>query len=81
MLRQRTKIGFVFQNFDHFPHLTVVENIIEAPVSALRRPRKEAVEAAENSVAGSASPTRRPPTRPSSPAVSSSASPSPVPWR
>ncbi|MEV3896003.1 MULTISPECIES: amino acid ABC transporter ATP-binding protein [Streptomyces] len=47
VLRQRTKIGFVFQNFNLFPHLTVLENIIEAPVSALRRPRKEAVAAAE----------------------------------
>ncbi|MGW4306816.1 amino acid ABC transporter ATP-binding protein [Streptomyces californicus] len=46
-LRQRTKIGFVFQNFHLFPHLTVLENIIEAPVSALGRPRKAAVAAAE----------------------------------
>ncbi|MFJ9623367.1 amino acid ABC transporter ATP-binding protein [Streptomyces sp. NPDC101181] len=46
VLRQRTRIGFVFQNFNLFPHLTVLENIIEAPVSALRRPRKEAVAAA-----------------------------------
>ncbi|MEE1740949.1 amino acid ABC transporter ATP-binding protein [Streptomyces sp. BE147] len=46
VLRQRTKIGFVFQNFNLFGHLTVLENIIEAPVSALRRPRKDAVEAA-----------------------------------
>ena len=43
VLRQRTQIGFVFQNFNLFPHLTAVENIIEAPVSALKRPRKEAV--------------------------------------
>ncbi|MFD0424835.1 MULTISPECIES: amino acid ABC transporter ATP-binding protein [Streptomyces] len=47
VLRQRTKIGFVFQNFNLFPHLTVLENIIEAPVSALGRPRKAAVAAAE----------------------------------
>ncbi|MFE2182427.1 amino acid ABC transporter ATP-binding protein [Streptomyces sp. NPDC059455] len=47
ILRQRTRIGFVFQNFNLFPHLTVLENIVEAPVSALRRPRKEAVRAAE----------------------------------
>ncbi|MFJ1649570.1 amino acid ABC transporter ATP-binding protein [Streptomyces sp. NPDC088258] len=46
VLKQRLHIGFVFQNFNLFPHLTVVENIIEAPVSALRRPRREAVEAA-----------------------------------
>lgn len=46
VLRQRTRIGFVFQNFRLFPHLTVLDNVVEAPVSALKRPRKEAVEAA-----------------------------------
>ncbi|WAP60734.1 amino acid ABC transporter ATP-binding protein [Streptomyces sp. S465] len=46
ILKQRTRIGFVFQNFNLFPHLTVLENIVEAPVSALRRPRKQVVEAA-----------------------------------
>ncbi|MFD3751276.1 amino acid ABC transporter ATP-binding protein [Streptomyces cyaneofuscatus] len=51
VLRQRTKIGFVFQNFNLFPHLTVLENIIEAPVSALRHPRKEAIESAEKLLA------------------------------
>ncbi|AYG02204.1 amino acid ABC transporter ATP-binding protein [Gryllotalpicola protaetiae] len=33
ILTQRARIGFVFQNFNLFPHLTVLENIIEAPVS------------------------------------------------
>ncbi|MFD9292621.1 amino acid ABC transporter ATP-binding protein [Streptomyces sp. NPDC060030] len=47
VLRRRTRIGFVFQNFNLFPHLTVLENIIEAPVAALGRPRKDAVAAAE----------------------------------
>ncbi|MBB5937308.1 polar amino acid transport system ATP-binding protein [Streptomyces zagrosensis] len=47
ILRQRTHIGFVFQNFNLFPHLTALENIVEAPISALRRPRKAAVVAAE----------------------------------
>jgi polar amino acid transport system ATP-binding protein len=46
VLRQRTRIGFVFQNFNLFPHLTVLDNVVEAPVAALKRPRKEAVEAA-----------------------------------
>ncbi|MFG2829443.1 amino acid ABC transporter ATP-binding protein [Streptomyces sp. NPDC048434] len=42
ILKQRTEIGFVFQNFHLFPHLTVLENITEAPVAALRRPKKDA---------------------------------------
>ncbi|MGW9431764.1 amino acid ABC transporter ATP-binding protein [Streptomyces decoyicus] len=46
ILRQRTQIGFVFQNFHLFPHLTVLENITEAPVAALRRPKKDADKAA-----------------------------------
>jgi ABC-type polar amino acid transport system, ATPase component len=41
ILRQRTNIGFVFQSFNLFPHLTVLENVIEAPLSAQRRPRDE----------------------------------------
>ncbi|MFN1188590.1 amino acid ABC transporter ATP-binding protein [[Kitasatospora] papulosa] len=51
VLRQRTRIGFVFQNFNLFPHLTVLENIIEAPVAALGRPRKDAVASAERLLA------------------------------
>ncbi|OPG07521.1 amino acid ABC transporter ATP-binding protein [Microbispora sp. GKU 823] len=41
ILRRRTQIGFVFQNFHLFPHLTVRENVTEAPISAQRRPRDE----------------------------------------
>jgi polar amino acid transport system ATP-binding protein len=46
ILKQRTRIGFVFQSFNLFPHLTVMENIVEAPVSALKRPRKDVDESA-----------------------------------
>ncbi|MFD5107584.1 amino acid ABC transporter ATP-binding protein [Streptomyces cinereoruber] len=46
ILKQRTRIGFVFQNFHLFPHLTVLENVVEAPVSALKRPREAAETAA-----------------------------------
>ncbi|MEU2448971.1 amino acid ABC transporter ATP-binding protein [Streptomyces sp. NPDC012765] len=40
--RQRTRIGFVFQTFNLFPHLTVLDNLVEAPVAVLGRPRQEA---------------------------------------
>ncbi|MEU6372777.1 amino acid ABC transporter ATP-binding protein [Streptomyces sp. NPDC046909] len=33
ILTQRSRIGFVFQNFNLFPHLTVLENIAAAPVA------------------------------------------------
>jgi polar amino acid transport system ATP-binding protein len=41
LLRQRTRFGFVFQSFNLFPHLTALENVVEAPVSAQGRPRGE----------------------------------------
>jgi polar amino acid transport system ATP-binding protein len=41
ILRQRSKIGFVFQNFNLFPHLTVLDNVIEAPVVTQKRRRSE----------------------------------------
>jgi polar amino acid transport system ATP-binding protein len=39
----RAKIGFVFQQFNLFPHMTVLENIIEAPVHAQGVAKKEAI--------------------------------------
>jgi ABC-type polar amino acid transport system ATPase subunit len=38
----RLKVGTVFQHFYLFPHLSVLGNIIEAPVHVLRTPRKSA---------------------------------------
>jgi len=40
VLHQRSKVGFVFQDFNLFPHLTVLDNVVEAPVSAQGRDRK-----------------------------------------
>ncbi|MFD5317501.1 amino acid ABC transporter ATP-binding protein [Streptomyces sp. NPDC127098] len=42
VLRQRAHIGFVFQNFHLFPHLTVLENVTEAPIATRRRSRPAA---------------------------------------
>jgi polar amino acid transport system ATP-binding protein len=41
--RQRMNIGMVFQRFNLFPHLTALENIIEAPIDVLHTPRDQAV--------------------------------------
>jgi polar amino acid transport system ATP-binding protein len=38
----RAQVGMVFQHFNLFPHLTVLGNIIEAPVHVLRRSKEEA---------------------------------------
>jgi len=41
--RQRAKIGMVFQRFNLFPHLTALENIIEAPIHVGKISREEAI--------------------------------------
>ncbi|MBR8740710.1 ectoine/hydroxyectoine ABC transporter ATP-binding protein EhuA [Nocardiopsis sp. MG754419] len=43
---QRSDIGMVFQRFNLFPHLTVLGNVIEAPVQVKRVPRARATERA-----------------------------------
>ncbi len=46
--RIRSKIGMVFQNFNLFPHMTALENCIEAPIQTKGLPKAEAtVEALE----------------------------------
>ncbi|TPL03609.1 DUF2817 domain-containing protein [Mesorhizobium sp. B2-4-14] len=42
--RIRARVGMVFQNFNLWPHMTVVENIIEAPRHVLKEPREKAIE-------------------------------------
>ena len=41
--RQRREIGMVFQRFNLFPHLTALENIIEAPLHVRKISREEAL--------------------------------------
>ncbi|WP_321148069.1 amino acid ABC transporter ATP-binding protein, partial [Serratia marcescens] len=45
--KMRESVGMVFQRFNLFPHMTVLENIIMAPVSVKKRPRAEAIVQAE----------------------------------
>jgi polar amino acid transport system ATP-binding protein len=44
--RQRAQIGMVFQQFNLFPHMTALENVIEAPTRVLKVSRDEARERA-----------------------------------
>ena len=43
----RLRTGMVFQDFNLFPHMTVLQNLIEAPMRVRGVPRAEAVETAE----------------------------------
>ena len=43
----RSKLGFVFQNFNLWPHMSVLDNIIEAPRRVLGQSKAEAIETAE----------------------------------
>ncbi len=48
LARQRRKVGMVFQQFNLFQHMTVLENLIEVPVRLHRVPRAAAVEHARD---------------------------------
>ena len=89
ILRQRVNVGYVFQNFNLFPHLTVLENLIMAPMSLRGTARAEAVRLAEELLAkvGLSDKTwsdcaiKPTPGRDTCPAASSSASLLPGRWR
>jgi len=44
--RVRSKIGMVFQSFNLFPHMTALQNCIEAPITVLGMSKEEATERA-----------------------------------
>jgi cystine transport system ATP-binding protein len=45
LIRQlRQHVGFVFQNFNLFPHRTALENVIEGPTVVKKMPRAQAIE-------------------------------------
>ncbi|MEV8036119.1 amino acid ABC transporter ATP-binding protein [Streptomyces sp. NPDC086182] len=51
ILGQRSRIGFVFQNFNLFPHLTVLDNVAAAPVATGKLSRPEAQQLARDLLA------------------------------
>lgn len=51
LARLRREIGMVFQHFNLFPHMTVLQNVIEAPMQVKGMARAEAVELARDLLA------------------------------
>jgi polar amino acid transport system ATP-binding protein len=49
--RKRAEIGMVFQRFNLFPHMTALQNVIEAPIRVKRRPRLETLARGEELLA------------------------------
>jgi ABC-type polar amino acid transport system ATPase subunit len=47
----RRELGMVFQNFNLFPHMTVLQNVIEAPLLVRKMPRDQAVALGEKLLA------------------------------
>lgn len=48
MIRIRTNLSMVFQQFNLWAHMTILQNVMEAPVSVLGRDKAEVEEAARN---------------------------------
>lgn len=51
LLRIRTNLSMVFQQFNLWAHMTILENVMEAPVTVLGRPKDEVEEAARGYLA------------------------------
>ena len=51
LARQRSQMGVVFQHFELFPHMTILENAMVAPIQVLKVPAAEAKSAALGTLA------------------------------
>lgn len=51
LMSLRQKVGMVFQNYELFPHLTVLDNVILAPTKVQKRAREDAAEEARTLLA------------------------------
>jgi len=77
----RQHVGFVFQNFNLFPHRTALENVIEGPIVVKKMPREARLLWARSCWPRSDSPVRKTLIRVVSPVVSNSAWRLPGRWR
>ena len=48
LTQMRQQIGFVFQSFNLWPHMTILQNVMEGPLHVLKRPKHEVAEYAEH---------------------------------
>jgi polar amino acid transport system ATP-binding protein len=48
--RQRARIGFVFQRFGLFPHMTAIDNVTEGPIYVLKTSKRAAVDRAHEAL-------------------------------
>ncbi|MEK0226245.1 amino acid ABC transporter ATP-binding protein [Bifidobacterium mongoliense] len=51
LAEQRRNIGFVFQHFNLFPHMTALENVWHTPVRILKKPRAASIQEAKDLLA------------------------------
>jgi glutamate/aspartate transport system ATP-binding protein len=51
LAKLRARVGMVFQHFELFPHLTILQNLLLAQIKVLRRTREEALAKAEGLLA------------------------------
>jgi ABC-type histidine transport system ATPase subunit len=79
--RIRARLAMVFQSFNLWSHMTVLQNVVEAPIHVLKRPKAEAFDYAGPAAEGRPATTAAIIIRRISPAASSSASRSPARWR
>lgn len=77
----RSKIGFVFQSFNLWPHKTILQNIIEGPTQVLKQSKAEAIAEAERLLDKVGLLDKKMPTLTTYQAVSASVLPSHAPWR
>ncbi|REG82867.1 ABC transporter ATP-binding protein [Marinomonas pollencensis] len=48
LTKMRQQIGFVFQSFNLWPHMTILQNVMEGPAHVLKRPKHEVMAYAEH---------------------------------
>ncbi len=80
LTKLRADIGFVFQQFHLYPHMTVLQNVMLAPVNVRKMASAAAEEISRENSPRWDSPTRPGPIRPSCPGASSSGWPLPGAW-